>query len=63
MVVSIIGKQLIVYPETIGADYIWGYQLKQLDNINDWLKRRKIYHENPGMYITYQIFNNNEQSN
>jgi predicted DNA-binding antitoxin AbrB/MazE fold protein len=58
-----IGKQLIVYPQTIGADYIWGYQLKQLDNINDWLKRRKIYSENPGMYITYQIFNNNEESN
>jgi len=54
-----IGKKLIEYPRTLGYDYIWGYQLKKLDNIDDWLKRRKIYYENKHLYITYQIFNEN----
>jgi hypothetical protein len=58
-----IGKKLIVYPQTLGADYIWGFQLKQLENIDDWLKRRKIYSEGPNMYTTYQIFNSNEEGN
>jgi len=39
-----------------GVDYIWGFQFKSLKNIDDWLKRRKIYFENEGLYITYQIF-------
>lgn len=58
-----IGKKLITYPETLGADYVWGFQFKKLENINDWLKRRKIYSETSGMYTTYQIFNNNEEGN
>ncbi len=57
-----IGKMLIEYPKTLGVDYIWGYQLKALDNIIDWLKRRKIYVQTPGLYVTYQIFNENEES-
>jgi GNAT superfamily N-acetyltransferase len=52
-----LGKMLINYPSGLGYDYIWGYQLKQLDNISDWLKRRKIYLDNEQMFITYQIFN------
>ena len=56
-----IGKMLIEYPKTLGVDYIWGYQLKALENINDWLKRRKIYLQTPGLYVTYQIFNDNEE--
>lgn len=55
-----LGKMLISYPQQLGYDYIWGQQLKELDNINDWMKRRKIYAETPGMFITYQIFNSNE---
>lgn len=58
-----LGKKLIEYPKSIGYDYIWGYQLKSLENIDDWLKRREIYVETPQMYITYQIFNSNEESN
>lgn len=58
-----IGKMLIQYPQSLGADYVWGFQLKQLDNINDWLKRRKIYSETGNMYTTYQIFNSNEEDN
>lgn len=55
-----IGKEMIEYPKTIGVDYIWGLQLKGLDNIEDWLKRRKLYADVGSMYITYQIFNSNE---
>lgn len=55
-----IGKMLINYPATLGYDYVWGYQLRALDNINDWLKRRKIYSETGNMFTTYQIFNSNE---
>lgn len=51
-----IGKKLIQYSQNnLGYDYIWGYQLKSLKNIDDWLKRRKIYLETPVMYITYQL--------
>jgi hypothetical protein len=52
-----VGKKLIEYPKSLpGVDYIWGYQFKSLKNIDDWLKRRKIYFENKAFYITYQIF-------
>lgn len=52
-----LGKTLIDYPATLGYDYIWGYQLKTLENINEWLKRRKLYVQTAGLYVTYQIFN------
>lgn len=52
-----IGKEMIEYPKKLGFNYIWGYQLKSLENINDWLKRRKLYAEYSDLYITYQIFN------
>lgn len=52
-----IGKKLIEYSQYItGYDYIWGMQFKSLKNIDDWLKRRKIYYETPDIYVTYQIF-------
>lgn len=52
-----IGEKLIEFPKTIpDVDYIWGYQLKSLKNIDFWLKRRKIHYENSGLYITYEIF-------
>jgi hypothetical protein len=52
-----VGKKLIDYPKNLpGVDYIWGYQFKSLKNIDDWLKRRKIYYENKVFYITYQLF-------
>lgn len=53
-----VGKKLIEYPMSItDVDYIWGYQFKSLKNIDDWLKRRKIYYENDEFYITYQLLN------
>jgi GNAT superfamily N-acetyltransferase len=52
-----VGKKLMEYSQRIpGYEYIWGYQFKSLKNIDDWLKRRKIYWENKDLYITYQIF-------
>lgn len=52
-----VGKKLIEYPKNLpGIDYVWGFQLKSLKNIDDWLKRRKIYFENAILYITYQVF-------
>jgi hypothetical protein len=55
-----IGKQLISYSQGLSGqfDYIWGYQFKSLKNIDNWLKRRKIYSESPTMYITYELFRN-----
>jgi len=51
-----VGKKLINYTQHLpGYDYVWGYQFKSLKNIDDWLKRRKIYFENDGFYITYQM--------
>jgi hypothetical protein len=54
-----IGKMMIEYPKNLGFDYIWGMQFKQLGNIQDWLKRRKIYSDEGNVYITYQIFTPN----
>jgi len=49
-----VGTKLKDYTKTIKADYIWGYQLKSLNNIDHWLKRRKLISENPDEYVTYQ---------
>lgn len=55
-----IGKKLIEYSRSIpGVNYIWGYQFKSLKNIDDWLKRRKIYWENDDLYLTYEILQKN----
>lgn len=50
-------KKLIEYVQyNMDYDYIWGMQLKSLNNIHHWLKRRKMYLDLPHMYVTYQIF-------
>jgi hypothetical protein len=46
--------------EMMNLIMVWGYQFKSLKNIDDWLKRRKIYYENAGVYITYQMLKNKE---
>lgn len=53
-----LGKQLIIWSQNLPIDYIWGYQLKSLENIDDWKKRRKVYYEDDELYITYQVLNN-----
>jgi hypothetical protein len=42
--------------EILDIDYIWGQQYKDLNNINDWLKRRKLIDETQFIYITAEIF-------
>lgn len=51
------GNQLKDYPRTLGVDYIWGQQLKTLNNLDDWLKRRKLVAITEHVYITAEIFN------
>jgi len=50
------GNKLKDFPATLGFDYIWGQQLKNLNNIDDWLKRRILIGETHGCYITLEDF-------
>lgn len=51
------GNKLKDYPKTLGFDYIWGEQLKTLNNLKDWLKRRKLVAQTEYCYITLEEFN------
>jgi hypothetical protein len=50
------GNKLKDFPKTLGFDYIWGQQLKTLNNLIDWLKRRELVGETNSVYITAEIF-------
>ena len=50
------GNKLKDYPKTLEVDYIWGQQLKSLNNLEDWLKRRELVGETVGVYITAELF-------
>jgi hypothetical protein len=50
------GNELKNYPKTLEIDYIWGQQLKTLNNVDDWLKRRELIAETKSVYITAEIF-------
>lgn len=50
------GNKLKDYPKTLGFDYVWGQQLKILNNLDDWLKRRELIEETQNVYITAEIF-------
>lgn len=50
------GNKLKDFPKTLGFDYIWGQQLKSLNNLQDWLKRRIFITETDGVYITLEKF-------
>ncbi len=48
-----IGDKLRRLPLTLDYDYIWGQQLKSLNNINNWIKfGRRIVYENDSLYVT-----------
>lgn len=48
-----IGKKLREFPKSMDFDYIWGVQLKSLENISDWLKYgRRLIAETPNEFIT-----------
>ena len=49
-----LGSRLKDYPQTLGADYIWGLQLYELNNVQHWLKRRRIVAKNEEMVATLQ---------
>lgn len=51
------GDKLKDYPKTLGLDYIWGQQLKSLNNLDHWLKRREFISETEFIYITAEFFN------
>ncbi len=50
------GNRLKDYTRTLGFDYIWGQQLKPLNNLKDWLKRRELVGEVENCYITLEDF-------
>jgi hypothetical protein len=50
------GNKLKDYPKTLEFDYIWGQQLKSLNNLEDWLKRRELIAETKSVYITAEVF-------
>ncbi len=50
------GNKLKDFPKTLEVDYIWGQQLKSLNNVEDWLKRRELVAETPSVYITAEFF-------
>jgi hypothetical protein len=50
------GNKLKDYPKMLGVDYIWGQQLKTLNNLEDWLKRRELVAETKSVYITAELF-------
>ena len=50
------GTKLKNYPAILGFDYIWGQQLKSLNNLNDWLKRRILVGETKSVYITLEKY-------
>ena len=50
------GTKLKDYTRTLGYDYIWGQQFKDLNNLEDWLKRRELVGESKFIYFTAEIF-------
>ena len=39
---------------SLGADYLWGIQLKSLKNLKEWLHRRRLVAENEEAYLTLE---------
>lgn len=39
---------------SLGADYLWGSQLKSLKNLKEWLHRRRLVAENEETYLTLE---------
>jgi hypothetical protein len=49
-----IGSKLKDYTRTLGVDYVWGIQYKDLGNLQQWLRRRKLAAESDGLNITVE---------
>jgi len=52
-----LGSKLKDYTRTLGADYVWGVQYKDLGNLQQWLRRRKLAAENDEVNITVEDLN------
>lgn len=52
------GKALKDAAETLPFDYLWGRQMKDLDNLEHWAKRRRVVAESDSMRITLQDVRN-----
>lgn len=50
------GTKLKNYPNILGFYYIWGQQLKTLNNLKDWLKRRVLVGETKSVYVTLEKY-------
>lgn len=49
-----IGNRLKDYPKHLGVEYVWGLQMRSLNNLKDWLKRRRLVAESPECYATLE---------
>lgn len=52
-----LGSKLKDYVRTLGVDYVWGIQYKDLGNLQQWLRRRKLAAENNYLNITVEDLN------
>ncbi len=50
------GSKMKDYPKQLDVDYVWGQQHESLNNLNDWLKRRKLFGHINECYITAEIY-------
>lgn len=50
------GNLLKDYPKSLEIDYVWGQQLKSLNNLDMWLKRRKLVGITDYTYITLEEY-------
>lgn len=51
------GKILKDYVDSLGYDYVWGVQDKDLKNIDFWRKTRKVFAESDTRWATYKLNN------
>ena len=49
-----VGSLLKDYVKNLGADYIWGLQYKGLNNLEHWLRRRRLAAENEELNVTVE---------
>jgi GNAT superfamily N-acetyltransferase len=47
-----LGKKLIELPKALGYDYVFGQHLKTLNNLDHWLKRRRLVAFTDAVWVT-----------
>jgi ribosomal protein S18 acetylase RimI-like enzyme len=51
-----IGRKMMAIPEASGADYVWGQHLHQLNNLEQWKKRRDHVLSDNEVHVTAKQF-------